>query len=266
MIQFLRHGFGQFDKKHLIGPSSWPHFDLLYIHEGLIELETDDRQRFKMEAGDSILIYPETRFEGRALTPSAWASIQHFDFQRTKNPEHAIPSWHDKTNQSELFQNSKDTEIEKDINRAIELSRFEGSQTSQEIRETLLFLILAQLRHAKISRAKITPERQTLDQARDWALAHLKDSITVEKMAAKAELSSSHFRACFKKHYDESAGKFLLRKRIDKARELLRETRMPIKQVSQETGYANVIPFHQAFHKYTGQTPARYRKENTLNG
>lgn len=81
-------------------------------------------------------------------------------------------------------------------------------------------------------------------------------------MAAKADLSSSHFRSCFKKHYDESAGKFLLRNRIDKARELLRETRMPIKQISQETGYANVIPFHQAFHKYTRQTPAHYRREN----
>ncbi len=266
MLRFLRHGFGQFDKKHLIGPISLSHFDLLYIHEGLIELETGGRPRFQMKAGESILIYPQTRFEGRSITPSAWASIQHFEFQPAKGLKSPLPSWSDKTNQTEIFQNTKDTEIEEDINRAIELSRFEGSQTSPEIREALLFLILAQLRHPRISRATMTAEQQTLEQARAWALTHFRDSITVEKMAAKAKLSCSHFRACFKKHYDESAGKFLLRNRIDKARELLRETRMPIKQISLETGYANVIPFHQAFRKYTGQTPAHYRRENTLNG
>ncbi len=266
MIQFLRHGFGQFDKNHLIGPSLFPHFDLLYIHEGLIELETTDRQLFQMKAGESILIYPQTHFGGKALSPSAWASIQHFDFQRSEVPHDSLPPWHDKTNQTELFQNSKDTEIEKDVNRAIELSRFEGSQSSQEIREALLFLILSQLRYAKISHSTMTAEQQALEHARAWALDDLKDSITIEKMAAKAELSPSHFRACFKKHYDESAGRFLLRNRIYRARELLRETRMPIKQISQETGYANVIPFHQAFHKHTGQTPAQYRKEYALKG
>jgi len=266
MIQFLRHGLGQFDKKHLIGPICLTHFDLLYLHEGLIELETADRQSFQMAAGESILIYPRTRFEGRARTPSAWASIQHFDFQRAKSLKSSLPSWHNKNNQSELFQNTKDSEVEKDVNRAIELSRFEGSQSSPEIREALLFLILAQLRHPRVPDATMSTEQQVLGQARIWALAHLAESITIEKMAAKAELSSSHFRACFKKHYNESAGKFLLRNRIGKARELLRETRMPIKQVSQETGYANVIPFHQAFHKYTGQTPAHYRKKNSLNG
>ena len=266
MILFYRHGIGQFDKNHLIGPSSWPHFDLLYVHEGLIELETKDRPCFQMKAGESILIYPHTRFEGKALTPSAWSPIQHFDFQPQETSKPALPHWHDKTNQSELFQNTKDTEIEKDINRALELSRFEGSQTSQKIREALLFLILAQLRHAKISHTTMTAEQQALEDARAWALAHLKDSITIEKMATRADLSPSHFRASFKKHYDESSGKFLLRNRIYKARELLRETRLPIKEISQETGYANVVSFHQAFHKYTGQTPAHYRNEHTLRG
>jgi AraC-like DNA-binding protein len=266
MIQFHRHGFGQFDKNHLIGPSILPHFDILYIHQGQVELETDDRPCFQMKAGESILVYPQTRFEGEALSPLALASIQHFDFQREKTLSHALPSWHDKKGQTELFQNSKDTQIEKDVNRAIELSRFEGSQSSQETREALLFLILSQLRNTRVSHSTMTAEQQALEQSRSWALDNLKDSITVEKMAAKAELSSSHFRACFKKHFDESAGRFLLRNRIYRARELLRETRMPIKEISQETGYANVIPFHQAFHKHTGQTPAQYRKEYALNG
>ena len=266
MIQFLRHGFGQFNQNHLIGPSCWPHFDLLYLHEGKIELKTGNRKLFQMTAGDSILLYPDTHFEGKAANSSAWASIQHFEFLQNGSSEIAFPPWHDRKDHSELFQNTKDTWIEKDVRRAIDISRFRGAQTSREIREALLFLILAQLRDSRASPPGMTSEQEALEAARAWALAHLSDSISVEKMASQAGLSSSHFRNRFKKHYDESAGKFLLRNRIHQAQEILRETRRPIKQISLEVGYSNVISFHQAFQKFTGQTPANYRKENCLNG
>jgi len=266
MIRFLLHDIGQFDKKQSIGPVTWPHFDLLYLHEGSIELETEGHPLFQLSAGESILIYPQTQFQGRTHLSSATASVQHFEFNSKMEAAAHSDRWPHATNRIELFHNSKDSDIEKDIYRAIKFSRSENTEGNQEIREALLYLILAQLRQSGETRSEATAEQQILKNAREWAEANLSESITVEKMAHHAGLSNSHFRACFKKEHGESVGKFLLRSRIRKACELLRETRLPIKQISRETGYASVIPFHQAFQKQTGKTPARYRSENTLRG
>ena len=47
---------------------------------------------------------------------------------------------------------------------------------------------------------------------------------------------------------------------IDRAKELLSSTNLPIKKVARESGYANVQYFTRVFHRSTGQTPAEFKR------
>jgi two-component system response regulator YesN len=47
---------------------------------------------------------------------------------------------------------------------------------------------------------------------------------------------------------------------MQRARELLRETRLPVYEIAGRVGYESDMAFARTFRKHTGVTPARYRK------
>lgn len=47
----------------------------------------------------------------------------------------------------------------------------------------------------------------------------------------------------------------------DEAQRLMRSSRMPIEEVARRLGYTSASSFARAFHRWTGKSPARYRRE-----
>ena len=85
-------------------------------------------------------------------------------------------------------------------------------------------------------------------------------TITPEEIAIKLCLSYSSFRKTFKEYTGFSPAKFINDVRMRKAKELLTNTSMNIKEVAYSVGYNNHDYFFTAFRHTTGQTPAEYRK------
>ena len=84
-------------------------------------------------------------------------------------------------------------------------------------------------------------------------------SISPEEVAAKLCLSYSSFRKTFKEYTGFSPARFINEVRMSKAKELLTNTSMSIKEVAYNVGYNNHDYFFTAFRHLTGQTPAEYR-------
>ncbi len=84
---------------------------------------------------------------------------------------------------------------------------------------------------------------------------------TLEKMAAKVGMS----RAAFAKRFKELVGKpmfeYLTMLRIQRAKELLRRSNLPLYEVAGQVGYESDLAFAKTFKKHTGTTPTRYRKQ-----
>lgn len=57
-----------------------------------------------------------------------------------------------------------------------------------------------------------------------------------------------------------SPSDYLTLLRIERAKELLRETDLSVKEISGAVGYFDVPGFVRRFKKYIGTTPAQYRK------
>jgi AraC-type DNA-binding domain-containing proteins len=84
--------------------------------------------------------------------------------------------------------------------------------------------------------------------------------ITPEGIASKLCLSYSSFRKTFKEYTGFSPAKFINDVKMRKAKELLTNTSMNIKEIAYHVGYNNHDYFFTAFRHLTGMTPAEYRR------
>lgn len=88
---------------------------------------------------------------------------------------------------------------------------------------------------------------------------HLNENVTVSQMAEAAGYHASHFTALFRQHLGISPGQFILRKKTERAAELLTATSMPVSAIAEALGFASQFYFSNFFKKQTGMTPSQYR-------
>lgn len=94
----------------------------------------------------------------------------------------------------------------------------------------------------------------------EYASAHLREPLTLEGLAAEAGISKFHFARLFKAATGEAPHRFLVRLRLDAARQMLCDTDMTAAEVAAASGYASPAKFGAAFRRETGCTPAAFRR------
>jgi predicted TIM-barrel enzyme/AraC-like DNA-binding protein len=99
----------------------------------------------------------------------------------------------------------------------------------------------------------------------DYIHAHYADAtIRLTDIARIAFLSSSYLSTKFKQETGVSFSAYLVRFRVEKAKELILTYNKPIKEIAEMVGYIDYAQFSKIFKKYTGQSPAEFRKANAV--
>lgn len=88
---------------------------------------------------------------------------------------------------------------------------------------------------------------------------HFREDITVEELASRAGLSQYHFIRIFKKETGFTPHEYLVNTRIATARYLLKNSRLPVKDICYATGFSSESVFCGAFKRRQGMTPNQYR-------
>lgn len=88
----------------------------------------------------------------------------------------------------------------------------------------------------------------------------LGEKITVAALAETAGLSRSHFTRAFAASFGESPARYLLQRRIARARGLLLETQRPVTEIALSCGFTDHAHFSTVFRKEIGLAPSAYRK------
>ncbi len=97
-------------------------------------------------------------------------------------------------------------------------------------------------------------------RVRDWVMAHLAEPFSLAQMAAVACLSPYHFSRSFKAATGLPPRAFAQACRIERARQLLMDTQMPVAAVAQACGFSDQSHFTTSFVRATGTTPGRFRR------
>ena len=82
--------------------------------------------------------------------------------------------------------------------------------------------------------------------------------LDVATLAREAHASTAHFARSFKRAFGETPHRYLLRRRIERAKELLRGTGLTVTEVSLEVGFQSLGSFGAAFRELVGESPGAY--------
>ncbi|MES9851402.1 MAG: AraC family transcriptional regulator [Candidatus Thiodiazotropha sp. L084R] len=93
----------------------------------------------------------------------------------------------------------------------------------------------------------------------DYVQDNLHAEISIEDLANVAHMSPYYFIKWFKKQLGETPYQFIMRRRMEKAKHLLKSTENPLKEIASEIGYGYTCNFSNAFKQHTGITPNGYR-------
>ena len=90
----------------------------------------------------------------------------------------------------------------------------------------------------------------------DRAFAHPLD---VPALARVAHVSPAHFSRQFRATFGETPHRYLQRRRVERAMELLRETGSPVTEICFDVGFHSLGTFSRTFREIVGESPSSYR-------
>ena len=92
------------------------------------------------------------------------------------------------------------------------------------------------------------------------------EPLTLDQLAEAVHVSKYYLSHAFTEDYGIAPINYLIAKRIEESRNLLSTTDYSISQVANFTGFSSQSYFSQSFRKFTGVTPAEYRRQVKKNG
>ncbi|HEV2922655.1 MAG TPA: AraC family transcriptional regulator [Solirubrobacteraceae bacterium] len=108
--------------------------------------------------------------------------------------------------------------------------------------------------------SRVVEERnRRMLRARDAMDREFARALEVPALARVAHVSPAHFSRQFRSTFGETPHRYLQRRRVERAMELLRETDRPVTEICFDVGFNSLGTFSRTFHAIVGEPPTAYR-------
>ena len=114
-----------------------------------------------------------------------------------------------------------------------------------------------------MSRATENRNRRML-RARDTMDRAFSQPLDIASLARVAHVSPAHFSRQFRATFGESPHRYLQRRRVERAMELLRETPRPVTEICFDVGFSSLGTFSRTFRDIVGESPSDYRRRTDV--
>jgi AraC-like DNA-binding protein len=105
-----------------------------------------------------------------------------------------------------------------------------------------------------------------LRRARDHIDRHYVEPLDLDRLSRVAGVSKFHFVRSFEAAYGETPIRYLTRRRIERAQDLLRLANLTVTEICMLVGFASLGSFSTRFAALTGETPTAYRDRWAARG
>lgn len=113
---------------------------------------------------------------------------------------------------------------------------------------------------ARSRRGPSTEVLRALRRARDRIDRDFAEQLTLDALAAAANLSKFHFARAFAAAYGETPRAYLTRRRIERAKDLLRAANLTVTEICLLVGFESLGSFSSRFRELVGVPPSEYRQ------
>ena len=99
-----------------------------------------------------------------------------------------------------------------------------------------------------------------LELIREFVDAHLNEDVSLDRLASKACLSPFHFARAFKAATGRTPHRYVIERRIQYAKKLIAENRLPLATIAEKCGFCSQAHFTTWFRRLVGRTPMAFKR------
>jgi transcriptional regulator GlxA family with amidase domain len=147
-----------------------------------------------------------------------------------------------------------DTEAREYIEKAMAVIRAERESKNAE----------ARAKTARLDHGCLAPSQ--LSRVIDFVDANLGRTVRTRDLAASARLSASYFSQTFRASVGQSPHAFVMRRRVERAQELMLGTNKPLSEIALDCGLADQPHLTRLFRRIVGTSPAAWRRHWSATG
>lgn len=140
--------------------------------------------------------------------------------------------------------------------------RWNGAGVAQRMKARAEFLELV----SEWAYAAASPEydsQMLMQQTKTFIDEHYREPLKLEQLAGMAGLSRNYYVDQFKKRYGKSVVEYMTDLRIRRAKRLMANSELKLREVAQQVGYNDEFYFSRRFKQETGVTPSAYIKSRS---
>lgn len=246
---------------HSWGPDIRKKFVLHVILNGK-GIYTCNNMTYHLQQNDVFMIYPGTEvfYESDEVEPWSYAWI---GFDGVSAMSLSLKTGF--SPQEPVVHLEKTDEVIDYINKIIDIST---ERESYDIRKIgLLFMLFSQLIE---NNKKISPsQKERIANKDDYyvkkAINYINENYftdcKISHIAKEISVNRSYLSTLFKKTMNKSPSQYLIDIRVVRAKELLKNSQLPIKEIGTKVGYTDQLVFSKMFKQHTGFSPQQYRKD-----
>ena len=90
---------------------------------------------------------------------------------------------------------------------------------------------------------------------------NLDKNYSINQLAREFGVNENLLKAKFKKLFNCTIQQYFIAEKMEKSKELLKVTQLPIYEIAEEIGYKNATHFSAAFKRYYQESPKKYRNK-----
>ncbi|QNL48658.1 helix-turn-helix transcriptional regulator [Olivibacter sp. SDN3] len=248
--------------------------ELIHFHRGSgTQFVGDHVKRFS--AGDVVLVGTNLphywRFDQETISnnPKPYSTVLHFnedfigDRWKIAPESKMIQSLFRKADQGVLITGKSAAKVAEHLEAIYEAESFQRILCLlQCLHEISLMKELKLLSSLGFEYKNTRVETNRLNDIYTFTLNNFRNKISLEDIAAVADLVPSSFCRYFKHHSGKTYTQFLQDIRIGYACKLLLEDKNSLKQICYDSGFSNYTSFHEIFKSVTGKTPREYKAQH----
>lgn len=256
-LEIIAAGFGRSVREwKLHATFSGDNFYRLYLPlAGCFRLEFEDRV-WAIAPGSLYLVPPGTPFSYCPETPSDHYWL-HFVSRRLA----AIPAGRE----LQHVPVANPDRVRRDFQKTVAHLRTMNSVGEALAARGMTFALLAPLLEKVLTSVPGTAVGGVFAPVLDYVDAHLADPLQVEDLRKFSGMGRAEFSARFRKTFGIPPKQYLVQRRLLRAKHLLWRTRLSVKEIAQQCGFADMRFFCRSFKKSTGMTPVAYRKSGGMD-
>lgn len=145
------------------------------------------------------------------------------------------------------------------------VQRYVGARAAHQLAKALLLQWHSSGQSAYASMLQSAPHEDALIQAcQVWLAQHYARSDVLAALVEHAGLQEKTLQRRFKQATGYAVLQYVQNLRIEEAKQMLEASQMPVEAIAHSVGYDDMVFFRKLFKRFTGVTPAAYRKSFQL--